>query len=89
MTRLGKILAVGALVAAPLAVTAATTAADAQVYFGVGPGYPYACSYYNPYYCGYGPYYGYGVGVGWGGWGWGGGWHGGHGGHAFAEHRHR
>jgi hypothetical protein len=82
MNRIGKILAIGALIAAPLAVTAIPSQpANAQVYAAPGP---YACNPYNPYYCpgyayGYGyPYY-YGgpyVGVGLG-WGWGGGWHGG------------
>ena len=82
MTGLGKVIAAGALVAVPLAMTAIPEQpAKAQVF--VSPyAYPYAC---NPYYaaCGYG-WYGYpaGWGWGWGGWygrGWGhGGW--GHGG---------
>jgi hypothetical protein len=78
MTRLGRILAIGALVAAPVAVTAIPThSADAQVYVSpyYGYGYGYACNpYYDPYDCG--GYYGYGYGypyaaypyAGWGGW---------------------
>ena len=78
MTRLGKVLAVGALAAAPLAVAAIPgQPAKAQVYASpYAYTYPYAC---DPYYCGYGyygyPYYGAGWGWGWGGWGHG---HGGH-----------
>lgn len=88
MTRLGKILAVSALIAAPIAVTTIPAQpANAQIVvgptYGYAPyGYGYACGPYNPYYCpgyayGYGyPYAGVGIGLGWGG-GWG--WHGGHG----------
>ena len=89
MTRLGRILAIGAFVAAPVAVTAIPThSVDAQVYVSPYYGYGYACNpYYDPYDCA--GYYGYGYGypyaaypyVGWGGWyggyggyGWGHGW---------------
>ncbi len=83
MIQLGKILAAGALVAAPLAMTAMPAQpADAQVYVSpyYGYGYPAACSYYDPYYCGYGVY-GYGYPYYGAGWGWGGGWYGGGWGH--------
>ena len=88
MTGLGKILAISALVATPLAIGAIPThSADAQVYVSPYYGYGYACDpYYDPYGCpgyyGYGYGYGYGYPyVGWGGWyggysgyGWGHGW---------------
>lgn len=95
MTRFGKILAVSALIAAPLAVTAIPAQpANAQVVVSPGYGYapygygaPYACGPYNPYYCpGYASGYGYGYGYGYPyygvglGWGGWGGW-GGHGGY--------
>lgn len=91
MNTLTKLLPVAALaIAAPLALGAATQPAKAQVY--VGPAAPYACSYYDPYYCPGYAYYDYGwpgyVGGGWGGYGgWGhGGW--GHGGAHFAHAGH-
>src|SRR6185437_13516601 len=89
MTRFGKILAIGAVAAVPLAATTIPTQpASAQVYVAPTYSYAYPYPYYDPYYYypgyayGYPYYYGapyVGVGLGWGGWygGWGHGWHGG------------
>jgi hypothetical protein len=94
MNKLAKILPIAALaIAAPLAITGAAKAQ--AVYVTPAAPAPYACSYYDPYYCpGYADYgYDYG-GPGYVGFGWNGGW-GGHGGgwargahvsHGFAGH---
>ena len=76
MTRLKKLLAAGALVAAPLALAAipAQPAHAAGIFIGAAPAPTYyAC---DPYYCGYAYAPSAGVGISVGGWGGhGGGWH--------------